>query len=193
MSAPGTTRTEGLTMTRTVSTEIAGRFHDLADTLTHNATVLSTAGLPEIVTSVRATVYGDVAAQLRLLADVEFDQAEGNPLVVAAAAGEIAAAVARRFGLLAGHLAANARVLTARTVDAVLLRRAAVYRDVASQVRMLADEAAQAAKARPRQTTRPPLSNTGHHASRRADHGRRRGLKPGPPVPRLIVHGRQGH
>ncbi|MEV6878641.1 hypothetical protein [Amycolatopsis sp. NPDC051128] len=147
-------------MTRTVSTEIAGRFHDLADILTRNATVLSTAGLPEVVTAVRATVYGDVAEQLRLLADVEFDQAEGNPLVVVVADDEIAAAVARRFGLLAGQLAANARILTTRTVDAVLLSRAAVYRDVAAQVRMLADEAAKQAAVRPRRTTRPPLSNT---------------------------------
>lgn len=147
-------------MTRTVSTEIADRFHDLADTLTHNATVLSTAGLPEIVTSVRATVYGDVAAQLRLLADVEFDQADGNPLVIVVTEDEIAAAVARRFGLLAGQLAANARIITTRTADVVLLRRAAVYRDVASQVRMLADEAAQLAEARSRQASRPPLSNT---------------------------------
>ncbi|WP_326944521.1 hypothetical protein OG439_32545 [Amycolatopsis sp. NBC_01307] len=146
-------------MTRTVNTEIAGRFHDLADTLVHNATVLSTAGLPETVTAVRATVYGDVAAQLRLLADVEFDQAEGNPLVIAVAEDEITAAVTRRFGLLAGQLAANARILTARTADAVMARRAAVYRDVAAQVRLLADEAALSVTARRRQVSRPPLSN----------------------------------
>ena len=146
-------------MTRTVSTEIAGRFHDLADTLTRNATVLSTAGLPEVVTLVRATVYGDVAAQLRLLADAEVDQAEGNPLVVVLAEGEIAATVARRFEQVAGLLAANARLLTRRTAEAGLLRRAAVYRDVASQVRMLADAEANQAVEFPRHTTRPPLSN----------------------------------
>lgn len=147
-------------MTRTVSAEIAGRFHDLADLLIVNATVLSAAQLPEVVTSVRARVYGDVAEQLRLLADVEADRAEGNPLVVTSTEDEITAAVARRFELLAGQLAANARLLTARTVDAVLLRRAAVYRDVASQVRMLANEVADLAEARSRRATRPPLSNT---------------------------------
>jgi hypothetical protein len=146
-------------MTRTVSTEIATRFHDLADTLTRNAAVLSASGLPEVVTSVRATVYGDVAAQLRLLADDEHDQAEGNPLVVAVAEDVIAAAVVRRFELLAGQLAANARILTTRTVNAGMWRRAAVYRDVASQVRILADEAAPSIEARPRHESRPPLSN----------------------------------
>ena len=146
-------------MTRTVSTEIAGRFHDLADTLIRNAAILAGAGLPEGVAAVRATVYGDVAQQLWLLADDEVDQAEGNPLVVVVAEGERAAAVARRFRLLAGQLAANARLLTARTAEAGLLRRAAVYRDVASQVRMLADEAAELAEARPRHESRPPLSN----------------------------------
>ncbi|MEV5720630.1 hypothetical protein AB0L41_42765 [Amycolatopsis mediterranei] len=147
-------------MTRTLSAAIADRFHDLADTLTHNATVLSTAGLPEVVTTVRATVYGDVATQLRLLANTEFDQAESNPLVVVAAEGDIAAAVARRFRLLAGQLAANARLITRHAAEAVLLRRAAIYRDVAAQVRMLADEAQQRAEALPPQETRAPLSNT---------------------------------
>lgn len=146
-------------MTRTVSIEIADRFHDLADTLTHNATVLTAAGLPEAVTSIRATVYGDVAEQLRLLADVEADHAEGNPLVVTAAVREVATAVARRFEQLAGLLAANARLLTRRTTEAGSLRRASVYRDVASQVRILADEQARRAEAHRLYESRPPLSN----------------------------------
>ncbi|KFU82931.1 hypothetical protein SAMN04489729_4237 [Amycolatopsis lurida] len=146
-------------MTRTVSTEIAARFRDLADTLARNAAVLSSAGLPEVVTSVRATVYGDVAAQLRTLAEDEMAQAAGNPLVVPAAESEIASGVARRFEQLAGLLAANARLLVRRTTEAGLLARAGVYRDVAAQVRILAEEHAHQATIRPERETRPPLSN----------------------------------
>ncbi|MEV4602560.1 hypothetical protein AB0K15_34845 [Amycolatopsis sp. NPDC049253] len=147
-------------MSDTLSTVVAARFRDLADTLTRNAGFLSTAGLPEIVAGVRARVYGDVAAQLRLLAEAEAVPAEGNPLVVEAGEGEIAAAVARRFGYVAGLLGANARLLTRRTAEAGLSRRAAVYRDVASQIRTLADAEMERAVLRPRAATRAPLSNT---------------------------------
>jgi hypothetical protein len=146
-------------MTRTVSTEIAARFRDLADTLTRNAAVLTSAGLPESVTTVRATVYGDVAAQLRTLAEDEQAQTAGNPLVVVAAEDEIAAGVARRFEQLAGMLAANARLLIRRTSEAGLWARAGVYRDVAAQVRILAEEQARHAVMHRGRETRPPLSN----------------------------------
>ncbi|AEK44801.1 hypothetical protein AMES_6081 [Amycolatopsis mediterranei S699] len=143
-------------MSRTLTTVTAARFHDLADTLTRNAEVLRTAGLPEVVVSVRATVYCDVAAQLRLLAEAEPAVAEGNPLVLVREDGP---AVARRFEMLAGGLAANARVLTCGTSDAVMRRRAGVYRDVAAQVRLLAEAEREAEMASRRRTSRPPLSN----------------------------------
>ncbi|MGW4826663.1 hypothetical protein ACWEOG_03705 [Amycolatopsis japonica] len=146
-------------MTRTVSTEIAARFRDLADTLARNAAVLTSAGLPEVVTTVRATVYGDVAAQLRALARNEMEQTAGNPLVVVAAEDEIAAGVARRFEQLAGLLAANARVLVDRRPEAGLLARAGVYRDVAAQVRILAEDHARQAVMHRGRESRPPLSN----------------------------------
>ncbi|MEV6876942.1 hypothetical protein [Amycolatopsis sp. NPDC051128] len=144
-------------MSRTLTTPVAARFRDLADTLTRNAALLSTAGLPEIVTGVRATVYGDVAAQLRLLAEAEPAAAEGNPLVLVREDGT--AVVARRFERLAGLLAANARVLTRGTRDAVMHRRAGVYRDVAAQVRLLAEAEREVAVASRPHTSRPPLSN----------------------------------
>ncbi|MEU9687166.1 hypothetical protein [Amycolatopsis japonica] len=146
-------------MTRTVSTEIAARFRDLADTLVRNAAVLTSAGLPESVTTVRATVYGDVAAQLRTLAEDEAVQAAGNPLVVVAAEDDIAAGVARRFEQLAGLLASNARVLIRRTPEAGLLARAGVYRDVAAQVRLLAEDHARQAVMHRGQESRSPMSN----------------------------------
>lgn len=145
-------------MTSIPTAAIAGRFRDLADALTRNAALLSAAGLPEAVVSTRAEVYRDVAAQLRLLAGDELDRAEGNPLVVALPECEVAVAVARRFEQLAGLLSANARLLTARTVDSVMQRRAAVYRDVAAQARLLAEAEVEQATARSRRTTRPPLS-----------------------------------
>ena len=145
-------------MSRTLTTATAARFRDLADTLTRNATLLSTAGLPEGVVAVRATVYGDVAAQLRLLAEAEPTVAEGNPLVLVREDGP--AVVARRFEMLAGLLAANARVLTRGTRDVVMHRRAGVYRDVAAQVRLLAEVEREAAMASRSRTSRPPLSNT---------------------------------
>jgi hypothetical protein len=145
-------------MTRTLTTVTAARFRDLADTLTRNATLLSAAGLPEIVTGVRVTVYGDIAAQLRLLAEAEPAAAEGNSLVLVREDGP--AVVARRFETLAGLLAANARVLTRGTRDAVMHRRAGVYRDVAAQVRLLAAAEREAAVAHRPHTSRPPLSNT---------------------------------
>ncbi|MEV5718497.1 hypothetical protein AB0L41_31810 [Amycolatopsis mediterranei] len=144
-------------MSRTLTTLTAARFRDLADTLTRNAALLSAAGLPEIVTAVRATVYGDVAAQLRLLAEAEPAMAEGNPLVLVREDGPV---VARRFEMLAGLLAANARVLTRGTRDVVMHRRAGVYRDVAAQVRLLAEVEREAALAARPHTSRPPLSNT---------------------------------
>jgi hypothetical protein len=147
-------------MTSTPTTAIAGRFRALADTLTRNATLLTTAGLPETVVSTRATVYRDVAAQLALLATDEQERAAGNPLVVALPEHETAVAVARRFERLAGLLAANARTLTARTTDAVMHRRAQVYRDVAAQLRLLADTEREAAEARRPRASRVPLSNT---------------------------------
>lgn len=148
-------------MSRTLTTVVAARFRDLADTLTRNASVLRSAGLPEAVVTVRATVYGDVAAQLRLLAEAEPTQQVGNPLVLVPAAEDAAASVARRFELLAGLLAANARVLTRGTRDAVMHRRAGVYRDVAAQARLLAAAAREAAVAYRPRASRPPLSNTG--------------------------------
>ncbi|GAA1986442.1 hypothetical protein [Amycolatopsis minnesotensis] len=146
-------------MTRTVSTVIADRFHDLADTLDRNAAFLYGADLPEAVVSLRASVYVDVAEQLRLLADIETSASEDNPLVVQVSGVEVAAAVAGRFEALAGLLAANARLLARRAVDAGMVRRAVVYRDIASQVRILADD--ERAIVPPRHETRPPLSNTG--------------------------------
>src|SRR5438045_514079 len=140
-------------MSRTLTTVTAARFADLADTLTRNASVLRAAGLPEAVVEVRATVYGDVAAQLRLLAEAEPAAAEGNPLVLVREDGP--AVVARRFEMLAGLLAANARVLTRGTRDAVMHRRAGVYRDVAAQVRLLAEVEREAAGASRPRTSRP--------------------------------------
>ncbi|SEB28759.1 hypothetical protein SAMN04489727_2143 [Amycolatopsis tolypomycina] len=144
-------------MTATLTTVTAARFADLADTLTRNAALLSAAGLPEVVTGVRVAVYGDVAAQLRLLAEAEPTAAEGNPLVLVREDGP--AVVARRFEMLAGLLAANARVLTRGTRDAVMHQRAGVYRDVAAQVRLLAAAEREAAMASRPRTSRPPLSN----------------------------------
>ncbi|MEV6621034.1 hypothetical protein AB0M83_02500 [Amycolatopsis sp. NPDC051106] len=147
-------------MTATLTTPVAARFADLADTLTRNARVLATAGLPEVVTEVRVAVYGDVAAQLRLLAEAEPSYTAGNPLVLVPAAEDTAVSVARRFEALAGLLAANARVLTRRTADAVMHRRAGVYRDVAAQLRLLAADEREAAVAAAPRSSRPPLSNT---------------------------------
>ncbi|MEV6832859.1 hypothetical protein [Amycolatopsis sp. NPDC051102] len=146
-------------MTATLPTVLAARFRALADTLTRNAAVLAAAGLPELVTGVRVTVYGDVAAQLRLLAEAEQDHAQGNPLVVAVAEVDLAVGTARRFQALAGLLAANARVLTRRTEDAVMHRRAGVYRDVAAQLRLLAEAELENAVAHRPRTSRPPRSN----------------------------------
>ncbi|MET8848008.1 hypothetical protein [Amycolatopsis sp. NPDC004625] len=143
-------------MTATLTTPVAARFRALADTLTRNAAVLAAAGLPEIVTGVRVTVYGDVAAQLRLLAEAEQTPA-GNPLVLVRDTG--AGVVARRLEMLAGLLAGNARVLTRRTRDAVMHRRAGVYRDVAAQLRLLATQEREAAVAALPRTSRAPLSN----------------------------------
>ncbi|MGW4520120.1 hypothetical protein [Amycolatopsis sp. NPDC004378] len=139
---------------------IAARLSGLADTLTCNAAVLTRAGLPEVVTGVRAAVYGDVAAQLRLWIETD-PQTAGNPLVLAAddAAG-VAAGVAREFEALAGLLAANARLLVRRTGDVVMRRRAGVYRDVAAQLRLLAADERQAAVAMAPRISRSPLSNT---------------------------------
>jgi hypothetical protein len=144
-------------MSRTLIAPVAARFTALADTLTRNAEVLRHAGLPESVTDVRVTVYGDVAAQLRLLAEAEPTPTAGNPLVLVTE--DAATSVVRRFELLAGVLAANARVLTRGTRDAVMHRRAGVYRDVAAQVRLLAAAEREAAVAH-RPHTRRPLSNT---------------------------------
>jgi hypothetical protein len=147
-------------MTATLTTVLVARFADLADTLTRNATILAAAGLPEIVTEVRVAVYGDVAAQLRLLAEAEQTHAAGNPLAVVLADADLAAGTARRFEALAAQLCANARILTRRTADAVMHRRAGVYRDVAAQVRRLALAELENAMARRPRTSRPPLSNT---------------------------------
>ncbi|MFF4595298.1 hypothetical protein [Amycolatopsis sp. NPDC001319] len=142
-------------MTSTATTATAGRFRDLAATLTRNATILATAGLPDTVVTVRTDVYRDVAAQLHLLAEAE---TEGNPLVVVLAEADAAIAVARRFEQLAGQLLRNARLLSTRTTGPVMHRRATVYRDVAATARLWAeDEAAHAAR-RVRRTSRPPLS-----------------------------------
>jgi len=142
--------------TSTPTASIAGRFRALAATLIRNADLLGTAGLPEAVTATRVTVYRDVASQLRLLAAVDTDSAEGNPLVVTVPQEEAAAVVARGFELFAGQLATNARLLTTRTADAVMRARARVYRDVAAQARLWAEDAR--ASLRPRLTTRLPLS-----------------------------------
>jgi hypothetical protein len=146
-------------MTRTPNAAIADRFRTLAATLTRNATLLSTAGLPETVVDTRVTVYRDVAAQLQLLAQAELDHVEGNPLVVVLGEREAALAVSRRFEQLAGLLAANARTLTTRTTDAVMRTRAVVYRDVAAQVRLLAATEVEQATVRVLRPTRAPLSN----------------------------------
>ncbi|MEV6644548.1 hypothetical protein [Amycolatopsis sp. NPDC051371] len=149
-------------MSCTLTQVIAARLSGLADTLTRNAAVLTGAGLPEVVTGVRATVYGDVAAQLRLWIESD-QQTAGNPLVVAPTADEaagVAAGVAREFEALAGLLVANARLLVRRTRDLVMHRRAGVYRDVAAQLQLLAADERQAAVAIAPRTSRPPLSNT---------------------------------
>ncbi len=145
-------------MNATPTTATAARFTALADTLTRNAAILAGSGLPEAAVGVRVTVYGDVAAQLRVLAADEQTRAAGNPLVLVTA--NAAASVALRFELLAGLLAANARVLTRGTRDVVMHQRAAVYRDVAAHVRLLAADERDAALARRPHTSRPPCSNT---------------------------------
>lgn len=145
-------------MFRTPTAATVDRFRDLADLLTRNATVLDGSGLPEEMVSLRTAVYRDVATQLRLLADVEVEQAAGNPLVVALPEDENAMVVARRFERLAGLLTANARTLTGFTTDTVMRDRAAVYRDVAVQIRMLAQHEVEQVQARKNHTTRPPLS-----------------------------------
>lgn len=141
---------------------IAARLSGLADTLTRNAAVLIGAGLPEVVTGVRAAVYLDVAAQLRLWIETD-PQTAGNPLAATQGADDsvaVAAGVAREFETLAGLLAANARLLVRRTADVVMHRRAGVYRDVASQLRILAADAREAAVTASPRSSRPPLSNT---------------------------------
>ena len=136
-------------MSRTLTTAIAARFHDLADTLTRNATLLGTAGLPEAVAAIRVTVYGDVAAQLRLLAEAEQDHvAAGNPLVLVREAGGGGGAAVRDAGRAAGRQRPDP---DPRHGDAVMHRRAGVYRDVAAQVRLLAEVEREAAMA-----CRPP-------------------------------------
>lgn len=151
-------------MSCTLTQVIAARLSGLAELLTRNAEVLTGSGLPETVTGVRTAVYSDVAAQLLLQAET-VRQAEDSPLVVAALADDtaaVAAGVAGKFEALAGLLAANARLLTRRTADAVMHGRAGVYRDVASQLRILAaDERQAAVAAAPRtRTSRVPVSNT---------------------------------
>ncbi len=134
---------------------IVTKFRDLAALLTRNATVLETSGLPGEVVAPRSTVYRDVASQLALLVEAELDLAAGNPLVVRMHTETVEALVARRFDRLAGQLTANARVLVKGTSDAVMHRRARIYRDVASQVRMLARYEADAATDRRIQAERP--------------------------------------
>ncbi|MGW4400683.1 hypothetical protein ACWEHA_35780 [Amycolatopsis nivea] len=145
-------------MSCTLTQVIAARLSGLAELLTRNASVLAGSGLPEIVTGVRAAVYADVAAQLRLRAETD-PQTADNPLVAATADDTAAAAaVAGEFEALAGLLAANARLLTRRTADAVMHRRARVYRDVASQLRILAaDERQAAVTATPQPRRRTPM------------------------------------
>ncbi|MEV0065380.1 hypothetical protein [Amycolatopsis sp. NPDC050768] len=145
-------------MTSTTTAAIVGRFGALVKTLTRNAEVLTKAGLPESVVAVRATVYLDVAAQLELLVKTEAEIAAGNPLVVVLSEADAAVVVARRLEQLAGQLTRNARLLTTRTTDPVMHRRAAVYRDVAATARLWADDAAAQAASRVRRTIRPPLS-----------------------------------
>ncbi|MFD5245658.1 hypothetical protein ACFWIW_13990 [Amycolatopsis sp. NPDC058340] len=138
------------------ATAITTRFRALAALLTRNATVLEVSGLPVEVTAVRSTVYRDVAAQLALLVEVEVDQAAGNPLVVPLHSEDVETVVVRRFERLADQLTANARTLVHATSEPVMRRRAQVYRDVASQVRMLARHEADEATARRIQAQRPP-------------------------------------
>ncbi|MEU0794725.1 hypothetical protein ABZ342_32080 [Amycolatopsis sp. NPDC005961] len=148
-------------MSCTLTQVIAARLSGLADTLTRNAAVLTGAGLPEVVTGVRAAVYTDVAAQLRLWIETD-PQTAGNPLSVALTvddAAAVAAGVAGEFEALAGLLAANARLLVRRTRDLVMHRRAGVYRDVAAQLRILAADQREAAVTAVPRTSRPPLSN----------------------------------
>ncbi|MGW4829751.1 hypothetical protein ACWEOG_19365 [Amycolatopsis japonica] len=134
---------------------IVTRFRDLAALLTRNATVLEASGLPDEVVAVRSMVYRDVAAQLALLVETELDLAAGNPLVVPLHTEIVETLMVRRFDRLAGQLTANARVLVKGTSDAVMHRRARIYRDVASQVRMLAQHEADAATNRRIQAERP--------------------------------------
>lgn len=149
-------------MSCTLTQVIAARLSGLADRLTRNAAVLAGSGLPEVVTGVRTQVYTDVAAQLRLWIETD-PQTAGNPLVVDLAADDaaaVAAGTAAQFEALAGLLAANATLLIRRTADAVMHGRAAVYRDVAAQLRLLAADERQAAVAARPWTSRPPRSNT---------------------------------
>ncbi|WP_275293212.1 hypothetical protein [Amycolatopsis sp. La24] len=148
-------------MSCTLTQVIAARLSGLAELLTRNAEMLTGSGLPEAVTGVRAAVYADVAAQLLLRAETD-PQTADNPLVAATPVDDATATagVAGEFETLAGLLAANARLLTRRTADAVMHRRAGVYRDVAAQLRMLAADERQAAVTTAPRPNRAPLSNT---------------------------------
>ncbi|MFJ8912317.1 hypothetical protein [Amycolatopsis sp. NPDC102389] len=143
---------------------IVTKFRDLAALLTRNATVLEASGLPVEVTALRSTVYRDVAAQLALLVEAEVDLAAGNPLVLPLHTETVETLVVRRFDRLADQLTANARVLVKGTSDAVMHRRARIYRDVASQVRMLAQHEADAAT--DRQARVPRVRSVFHEVAR---------------------------
>ncbi|MFD6073671.1 hypothetical protein [Amycolatopsis lurida] len=135
---------------------IVTKFRDLGALLTRNAALLEASGLPGEVTALRSMVYRDVAAQLAVLVEVEAEQAAGNPLVVPLRDGDVEALVVRRFERLAGQLTANARALIKGTSEPVMRRRARIYQDVASQVRMLARHEADEATARRTRTQHPP-------------------------------------
>ncbi|MFD6073658.1 hypothetical protein [Amycolatopsis lurida] len=134
---------------------IVTKFRDLGALLTRNAALLEASGLPGEVTALRSTVYRDVAAQLGVLVEVEVEQAAGNPLVVPLHIEDVETVVVRRFTALADQLTANARALIKGTSEPVMHRRARIYQDVASQVRMLARHEADEATARRTQVERP--------------------------------------
>ncbi|RJQ84769.1 hypothetical protein [Amycolatopsis panacis] len=123
-----------------IDLQLVDRLHDLADLLTTNANVLAANPVvPDAVKHPRVEVYADVAEQVRVLADAELARVEGVALVVPLTEAEAGRQLAGRFEALAAGLRANARRLTGFTADPVMAGRARVYRDVAAQLRMLAE------------------------------------------------------
>ncbi|MFF0145977.1 hypothetical protein ATK36_0464 [Amycolatopsis sulphurea] len=129
-------------MTR-ISTDLllVDRLHDLADLLVGNANRLAANPVvPDVVKHPRVEVYADVATQVRVLADAELARVEGIALVVPVTGAEAGRRVAGRFEALAAVLRANSRTLAGFTADPVMAGRARVYREVATQLRLLAED-----------------------------------------------------